>query len=89
MPQAIFKFVCGENTIQLEATTEELAQKEIIMTSLDSIEYIFACEELLQLSAPPVFDDDQENGYNIGPYGDRNVRKLEWVDIGIPYILRI
>lgn len=88
MPQAEFYVVDGETSLLLEATTCDMAQKEVLNEMFDPMELVIQGKYIRELFTPPVFDFAQENGLNIGKYGDKTSKRQDWVRGGSVYILR-
>lgn len=89
MPQAIFFLIIEGERYRLSGNTEEMVQKEVLEGIYSPIELLIHGETIFSLYAPPVFDDRDEDGLNLGEYGDQSIRKRKWIESGELYILRI
>ncbi len=78
----------GEKT-QLEATTAKDAQTEVLTLCFSPMELMLNYESICLVGSPPVFDEKESNGPNIGPYGDQTTRKQDWITHEKLYILRV
>lgn len=85
MPQARFYLIFQDEEEELDATTAELAQIESINKTFYIEEIMLFSNRIYQDYCFPVFDEKEENGKNLGPYGDQNATKQTFTE---PYIIR-
>lgn len=89
MTIAKFFLVIEDRRIELEGGIPRLAQEEVLKTVYSLEDLLLNSQEIFTLYATPVFDDRDANGPNLGPWGEKSIRKREWIAHGEPYILRV